>query len=270
MVENGTGEALALVFNNMEIFVLVMVRIAGFFVIMPFFSGTSIPMRSRVAFAFVCSLLVVVSGNVELTAVTAGFIEFFLIIVNEFLAGFFIGFVAYMFFTIFHLVGQQVDFQIGFMMVSVHDPITQIQTPITGNLFYFAFLAMFVAADGLSLVMYFVLLTYSLIPPGAAFIAGNYGLVDSVLGMMHTYFELGLTFTLPIVSVLFIVNVALGILVKAVPQMNIFVVGLPIKVGIGLLTIFLLTRSWYYFILHPFQDRVIDSILDTITRLAGS
>ena len=263
------ADSLALVYGNMEVFVLVMVRIMGFFVIMPFFSGTTTPVRSRLAFAFVTSLLIVVSGHVALDAVVAGIMDYFLIIVSEFVTGFLIGFVVFLFFSIFHMMGQVTDFQIGFAMVSMHDPISQVQSPITGNLYYFAFLSIFVASGGLSIMLLYVMQTFVMIPPGSAFILGNDGLAATFVGMLSIYFELGLRFAMPIISVIIIVDATLGILIKAVPQMNVFVVGLPIKVGIGLLTIRLLVPFWESVMYDIFMDRMSDSFSGIIGRLTG-
>ncbi|MCL2702294.1 MAG: flagellar biosynthetic protein FliR [Defluviitaleaceae bacterium] len=262
------ARALVEIYSNIDVFMLVMIRVLGFMVIMPVFTGQTIPIMGRFAFAFLCAAVVMSSGAVT-APVTTSLLEYALAIISEFLTGFLIGFTCSLLFSIFHMIGQQTDFRIGFSMVSVHDPITQIQTPITGNLFYFVFLVFFVSQGGLGILMYYVLNTYELIPPGNAFILGNEGLSFTIIYLLSTYFELGVKFAMPIIAVTIIIDVALGILVKAVPQMNVFVVGMPLKVGAGIFTIFLLIPAWHNFIYLPFRETLLRNVTGVIRFLSG-
>jgi flagellar biosynthetic protein FliR len=260
------ARVLAELYGNIDVFMLVMVRMIGFMIIMPVFAGQTMPTMARAGFALACSAIVMSTGFVSMPEVS-GPLEYALLIVNEFLAGFLIGFVCNLMFSIFHMFGQQTDFKIGFTMVSVNDPITQIQTPITGNLFYFTFLVFFVSQGGLRVIVLYVLETYVGIPLGNAFIIGNEGLTFTVLNLLSTYLEMGMRFALPIIAVITIVDVMLGILVKAVPQMNVFVVGMPMKVGIGLFTIMLLIPFWHTTIYNPFWYRLEQVIMQVIREM---
>ena len=253
-------------FGQIDVFMLVMVRILGFMIMVPVISGQTIPMASRMAFAFVCSIVVMTSGSV-VAPESLNLLDYFFVILNEFTAGFLIGFTVSLMFSIFHMIGQQTDYQIGFTMVSVQDPITQVQTPITGNLIYFTFLVFFVTQGGFTLIMMFTLSTYHVIPVGNAFILGNSDLVFTILNMLGTYLDLGLRFSLPIIAVITVINVALGILVKAVPQMNVFVVGLPTKVAVGLMGIMMLVPFWYDAIYTPFTEILYDNIIAVVNRM---
>jgi flagellar biosynthetic protein FliR len=261
--------ALAEIFGNIDVFMLVMLRIIGFMIVMPVFSGQTLTPTVRAAFAFVCAIVVMSTGAVTAPE-AAGLLEYSLLIINEFLAGFIIGFTCSLMFSIFHMMGQQTDMRIGFSMVSVHDPITQVQTPITGNLFYFTFLVMFISQGGLSVIVFYVLATYQYIPPGNAFILGNESLSFTIVNLLSVYLEMGMKFALPIIAVTVIIDVALGILVKAVPQMNVFVVGMPLKVGVGLLTILLLIPFWHTVIYFPFWETLENIVIRVIGELAAS
>jgi flagellar biosynthetic protein FliR len=79
---------------------------------------------------------------------------------------------------------------------------------------------------------------------------------------------LAVQIALPIVGTMFIIDVCLGIMVKSVPQMNVFVVGMPLKVLVGLLLVFLVMAPNFGFIYQNIFDRAINSLLEVIERMA--
>lgn len=255
------------IYSNMDVFALVFLRILGFIVIMPIFSGQTIPMMVKIGLAFCFSALAVTSGVITAPEITGGVWGYFLLAAQEFLTGFLIGFVVYMMFAVFYYVGQLVDYQIGFSMVSVYDPISEIQAPITGNLYYFIFLVYYIVTGGLNILLYQMFDTYRMFPPGQAFIIGNSGLMTGIIGMITGYLELGFKIAMPIVAAILIMDVALGILVKAVPQMNVFVVGMPAKLFAGLFIMYLTIPTLENIVYSPFYENLLENVIKTITGM---
>jgi flagellar biosynthetic protein FliR len=109
--------------------------------------------------------------------------------------------------------------------------------------------------------------TFELIPPGRAFIVGNTGLMMHVAYMMTGYFELGLKIAMPVIAAIIVVDVVLGLLVKASPQMNVFAVGMPVKVGVGLIIMFLMVPIMEDLMFNPFMEHMVQNIHDVIRGL---
>ena len=222
------------VYEHVDIFVLVMVRMIGFFMMMPVLSSDSIPMTTRIGLAMASSYIIVVNQPliIQYTDTVPAFI---FLIINEFLVGFTLAYVVYLIFVVVHFAGQIIDFQIGFSMVSVFDPITQIQVPITGNLFYLIVTALFVITGGFRVFIHALLESYRILPIGDAVFIGNDNLVFFIIGLITSYLLMGVRIAMPLMGTILIIDIALGLLVKAVPQMNVFVVGMPLKLLIGLM-----------------------------------
>jgi len=227
--------------DNSDIFLLVFVRIVAFILIAPAFSGNNINNLSKLAFAASSALLVASSGIVSSAVSVNSAPGFVFLLLQEFLTGFITGFIVYLAFSIVFFSGQLIDFQIGFAMVNVFDPITQIQVPIVGNLFFLTLLAMLVQSGGINALLSALFHSYEILPIGGAVILNNRALMQIFLDLMGSFMVLAIQTALPIMGTIMIIDVSLGLLVKAVPQMNVFVVGMPIKLLVGLVMLFILT-----------------------------
>jgi len=232
-----SASALVVLYENIDLFLFIFVRMIGLFVILPVFTGQNIPMTVRISVAAGIAMLSAMNGQIPDPVYTESVLGLVILLVQEFMTGFIIGFTVYLLFAIFYFVGQMVDYQIGFSMVSVYDPVSQIQAPITGNLYYLIICAFFIITGGLHILLYEVVASFQIIPIGGAHVLTNSTLMSYLVGMMVDYLVIGVKIAMPVVGAIIVVDVALGVLVKAAPQMNVFVVGMPIKVFIGLVVL---------------------------------
>ncbi len=244
-MESLATQALYGVYANMDLFLVIVARLLGFFVILPILSGGNIPATSRAGLAVVLAYIVLVSGKVTEVSYYNSVLGFAILIGQEFIVGFFLAYIVYMVFTVMYFVGQLIDYQIGFSMVSVLDPTTQIQVPIVGNLLYLLMGAMLIVTGGLQALLAGLFYSYDKLPIGTARIISNGELLTNIISLIVSYFIIGVQIALPVVGTILIVDIALGLLVKAVPQMNIFVVGMPLKLLIGLIIFYLITPVFY-------------------------
>jgi flagellar biosynthetic protein FliR len=221
-------------FENIDILLLIMVRCVGFFVLLPIFSGANVPAYTKIAFSLLTSYLVFSSGIVTEVTYDPSTLGYFYLLVIEFLTGFVLAFAVYIVFMAFYMAGQIIDYQIGFSMVSVLDPVTQIQVPITGNLLYMLILLTLVTTHGINHIIGAFLYSFEKIPPGGANMLANEGMLNMAVDIIVNFMVVGVKISMPILGTILVLDVGLGILVKAVPQMNVFVVGMPIKLLIGL------------------------------------
>lgn len=245
-------------YEQIDVFLLIFVRMLAFFLMLPVISGASIPGVIKITLTLCVSSVIFISGTVTEISYHSSVAGYFILLLTEFLTGIFMGYVLYFIFSILYYTGQMIDYQIGLSMMSVLDPITQIQVPIVGNLFYLAASALLVVSGGLHSFIAAFFYSYQVLPVGTASLLGNAPLAWYILTLLTEFIVLGVKIALPIVGSILLIDVALGIMVKAVPQMNVFVVGMPIKLLAGL---FLLLS-----VLAPTLGSIYDHIFDLAYR----
>jgi flagellar biosynthetic protein FliR len=154
-------------------------------------------------------------------------------ILGEMLIGCILGFITQIVFAAFQLAGQLLDMQMGFGMVNVLDPQSGIQLPLFGNFLYLLSLLCFFVVNGDHVLLACIAQTYRVLPVGGGvqFSSNFYGYIFGIAGDM---FSIALKLALPILGSLLIAQLVLGIIARTVPQMNIFMVALPMNIGLGL------------------------------------
>lgn len=243
-----------LLFNQYETFLLVFIRISGIFLISPFFSSQNIPNTIKVGFSFVLSILISLSFDLNYISEELSFIA---TIPKELIVGLIIGFISYMFFTIFYIMGQLIDMKIGFGMVNVMDPQHRVQVPLMGNFYYIlAFLILF-SINGHHIIINAIVDSYEYIPIGK--FTFNESIAFSLINILSKTFVTGFKLAMPIIAIVFLIDLLLGILARTIPQMNVFVVGMPLKILVGLLIISI-TMPIFYSISTGIFNETIDEI----------
>ncbi len=237
-MESSSAAALIEIFSNADLFILIFVRILGTLVITPAIGGRNIPNMAKIGFSLALAGIVMYSGNISSIEYADSVLGYGLLIAQEFITGFAIGFVSYFVLNIAYFAGHFTDQQIGFSMVSVFDPITQEQVPISGNLYYFALSALLLVTNGHHMILKSLFYSYKAIPIGSAKLLMNGELVSVFMKLAVDFFAIGFSIALPVIAIILISDLVLGILIKTVPQINVFVVGLPAKVFIGLGVVF--------------------------------
>ena len=253
--------------QSFDVLLLVFARLLAFFMLVPVLAGVSVPVVARLSLALSVGHMVFASELVGVVEVSQNLPSYIVLVIGEVMAGLIMGFMVYLAFAVIYFAGQIIDYQIGFMMASVFDPTTQIQVPVVGNLLFFALMALFVVSGGFASVVGASVLSFQLAPVGQVFVVGNTQLLLYCLGMFGTYFSLGVRFALPIAGALFIVSVMLGILVKAVPQMNVFVVGFPLQALLGVAAMWFITPAFatYYYILYEYAAEMLMTVIGGLT-----
>ena len=220
-------------YNHIDVLMLTFVRVLGFFMMVPVISGQNIWMQGRLFFALCVAVALFMSGSVttiQLMDTTLGYVY---LIILEFVVGVIMGYVVFLVFNLVLFAGQLMDFQIGLMMVNVIDPMTQVQVPLTGNLVYFALMGMLVVTGGINGLFMGFFYSYQVLPIGTALVIGNQALMWYIVLLLTESTILAVALSMPIVGTMMVINAALGIMVKTVPAMNVFVVGLPLKLLLG-------------------------------------
>ena len=240
------NELFAVFQGHVGFFLLMLVRMSGLFVTAPFFGSRNVSGRIRMSLAFMCALLLFPMVFRHELAIPDTLFPFPFMVIKELLVGLVMGFTAYLFFTAVQMAGQLLDMQIGFGMVSVFDPLSGQQVPLLGNFKYILAMLVFLSTNSHHFLFSGFINSYQYIPikkedfkPQSAEV-----FADMVGGL----FVIAMKISIPVLSALLLSDIALGILARTMPQMNIFVVGIPVKIFIGLFVLTLVIPFYILFL----------------------
>lgn len=224
-------------FADLEYFLLILVRVTMFVYVIPFFSLNAVPRRYRVVLSVMIS--VVLYGVLPRQEIVYNTVYgYALIVAKEFVTGILIGMGVNLCSAILALTGAIADMEVGFSMVMLLDPATKQQTTITSTLYQNLIMLILVITGMYQYIIGALAESYELIPVhGAVLDAGK--LMNVAIRFMGEYISIGFRICLPIFAAILMLNAVLGILAKVSPQMNMFAVGLQLKIFVGLGVIFL-------------------------------
>jgi flagellar biosynthetic protein FliR len=210
-------------------------RASGMIMTAPIFQSRNIPPQIKVVLAFGLALVVApfIVGTIDLNRFTFGMTVFTLI--QELLVGLIMGFMISLPLYAVQIAGYYFDVEMGFGMVNILDPTTGSQMPIMGQVNYIMALLIFLAINGHHTVISSFIQSYQVIKPGMFMIKKE--AVGVFVIAFSNMFYLGFKIGIPIMGTIFLANVALGIIAKLVPQINVFIIGFPVKIILGLLMI---------------------------------
>ena len=225
--------------GGLELFLLIFVRVASFVYIAPFFSMSNTPSRVRVGLAFFISVLLYQTGP-EQEAAYDTLTGYPIIVMKEAVTGFLIGFGANLCTAVVSFAGQIADMEMGLSMASLFDPATKQQTTITGVYYNYMVLLLLMISGMHRYLLKALAETYELIPINGAVFHDD-ALLQALITFMGDYIIVGFRICLPIFAVMIILNAVLGILAKVSPQLNMFAVGIQMKVLVGFCVLFVTT-----------------------------
>lgn len=226
-------------YGDLELFLLIFVRVASFVYIAPFFSMSNTPSRVRVGLAFFISVLLYRTGP-EQEAAYDTLTGYTIIVMKEAVTGFLIGFGANLCTAVVSFAGQIADMEMGLSMASLFDPATKQQTTITGVYYNYMVLLLLMISGMHRYLLKALAETYELIPINGAVFHDD-ALLQALITFMGDYIIVGFRICLPIFAVMIILNAVLGILAKVSPQLNMFAVGIQMKVLVGFCVLFVTT-----------------------------
>jgi flagellar biosynthesis protein FliR len=259
---------LNLVLNYAGVFTLVLVRMSGFFILTPVFGSRNVPAAVKAGLTFFLAILVTpVVAATQAGALVSDYSmgDMVLIILKETMVGITLGLVAALVFAAVQVGGMFVDLQIGFAMSNVFDPMTGTSSPLTGQFKFALSMLFFLGLDGHHGLLTGLLQSYTFIPIGGFSVTGN--LINTILHTFSLMFLLGMKIAIPIVAALFLTDVGLAILSRAVPQMNVFVLGMPVKIIVGGFMLIVVMPAFVY-LLRTLFDTMF-SQMDTLLRVLG-
>lgn len=224
--------------EELEYFLMIMVRVTCFIYIAPFFSTQNTPNRVKIGFGFFVSILLYYVTQPHAVLEYESVWDMATIILKEACAGLIIGLGANLCSSIVLFAGRVIDMEMGFAMANQMDPTTKENATLTG-VYYQNLVMLLMMITGM--YQYFISAlaeTFILIPVGKVQFHLD-SLLNSFITFLGDYMLIGMRICLPIFCTIMLLNAILGILAKVAPQMNMFAVGIQLKVITGLSILFL-------------------------------
>lgn len=247
-------------------YLLILTRVTAFFVTLPLFSYRAIPTTQRIIFGALLAWMMVYAIDAPDLEINGAFL---LLIVKEAMTGLFIGIIAFIVMAAIQIAGGFIDFQMGFAIANVIDPQTGAQSPLLGQFFNSLALLLLLALNGHHMLLDGIFYSYQFIPMDQLWPAfGEERLIEFVVRTFAISFAIAFQMSIPIVATLFLVDLALGITARAVPQLNIFVVGFPIKIGVSFIVLFIMMAVMVQMMKNLFEVMII-SMRDLMILLGG-
>ncbi|NJD06477.1 MAG: flagellar biosynthetic protein FliR [Methylococcaceae bacterium] len=217
-------------------FVWPFLRIGALFVAMPLFSTHNVPVQVRVLLA--AAVAVAVAPNLPpLPAVEMFSLAGFLIAAQQVLIGTLLGFVMHLVFGAVVFGGQNIAFNMGLGFASMVDPQSGVQVPVVAQIYTIVGTLLFLGMDAHLLLIQIVAESFAAIPVGMPAPASDR--LWAVCMWSSRLFAAGVLLSLPVVTALLLINLGFGVASRAAPQLNIFSVGFPVSLLMGLLLIWI-------------------------------
>ncbi len=220
------------VYNYLLVTILIFTRIGAMFMVIPIFGAKNTPVVAKIGLVLFLSLILVPLQLPNFTIEVNDLLVFAKYIITESLIGFAMGMVTLIIMNVFYLAGTMVDRNIGFAMVSVISAQDESQLPVSANFYYIFAMMIFIVTNFHHRLIEAVVYSYTAMPIGVNPI-GKLIFYDYIEVLSYT-FLMGFKVAAPFILTILIVNVLLGLLSKAMPGMNVFMIGMPLKILVGL------------------------------------
>ncbi|MDI6793670.1 MAG: flagellar biosynthetic protein FliR [bacterium] len=243
--------------KHFQAFFLVLGRTSGIFVASPFFGSMEIPVQVKAALILLLSLIIFPVVGLGLgERIPENMVHYGILVGQEVIIGLIIGFITSLIFSAFQLSGQFYSLQIGFGIVSVMDPLSQTEIPIIGQLVGLFALLIFILFGGHHLTIRALCESYTLVP--VIHLSAASSLLIHIVDLAAAMFLIAMKIGLPIIGTVFLTDVSFGILSRAAPQMNIMMVGWPVKILVGLITLIIFIPLLHHATVNVFDRLFTD------------
>lgn len=234
------------------LFLLVLTRISGAILFNPFLGKKNIPAIAKIGLSLVITVGITPS-LLELSPKIDSAVVFIVVIIKELLVGLGMGMLMQVFSSVVFIAGESVDLQLGIGMGRIYDPQSNVSMSATGSIYNILFTLLFFASNGHLTLIKIVIETFKICPPGSDifnFKAGSY-----VFLLFGDVIILAIKLALPVIAIELLTEAGLGVLMRIVPQINVFSVGLQVKLAVGF-TVVLLTL--------PLVSRILDNSITSM------
>jgi len=249
------------ILGSADYFILLLLRVGGLIFASPIFGRINIPQRVKIGFTVALSYMLFVIFPQATDIAYTTLVGYLLLCAGELVLGMALAFVTNVFFALVaYTAGQLIDMQIGFGIVNVYDAQNSIQAPMMGHVLNLMLLLVFFAVDGHHRLIEIIYLTLDKMPVGALVLTPAVG--KAALEVFARAFLLGIMMALPILASGLTLEIAFGVLMRMVPQIHMFVVGVPMKMLVGMI-VFTITIP----VFAGFSSRVFSEMFSGVEKM---
>lgn len=217
------------VFTDVVVFIMVLARTAGIFTFNPIFSRNGVPNTFRAGFSFVLAIVITAAGNFSYN-LPDGLLPFAFDLVKEIFVGAILGLFVNLMLQVFSMAGEVTDMQLGLSMAKSYDP-TFGQAGLTTNYYSYWFMLYFFAVGGHKSYIQLISVSFDSIPIG--YESFNINILYIIVMYFETVLTLALKLAMPVVAASLITEFCIGVLMKAVPTIHVFVLNIQLKMLVG-------------------------------------
>ncbi len=215
--------------TNFVVIIMVLIRVSGIFTFNPIFGRQNVPAFIKAGATLMLTIVMVVGGGIQYT-LPAGLFPFLFDMMKELLVGLLLGFYVNLMLTMFSLAGEVIDMQLGLAMAKSYDPAFG-SVGITSQIYTYWFILYFFAVGGhLSYIELFAI-SYDTIPIG--FGSFNINIAYILVSYFETVLTLGVKLAMPYIAASLVTEFCIGVMMKAVPTIHVFVINIQIKLLVG-------------------------------------
>ncbi len=218
--------------NEFILFTLVLVRVTGIMLFAPLFGSSNIPPQVKIGLSVLLSFVVFPMLSVASFSVPTTLASYLLAALGELAVGVVIGFASSLIFTGFQMAGHYVGQQMGTALANVLNPQLGDTVSVVGEFYFFFALIIFILMNGHHFLLSALVSSFGMVP--VAGVQFPPAVPAKLSAMFGDIFSIGLRIAAPAVVALFLSSVALGFVARTVPQMNLLIIGFPLRIGLGL------------------------------------
>lgn len=244
----------------LDVFLLVFVRMGALLWMNPIFSRKNVPMMARVGIVFSISLLLAPLQD-GAAAAALGPLDLVMAMIRELGLGLLMGLVFQIYYYMLYVAGDLMDTVFGLSMAKVMDPVSSVQASTWGQMLNVLFVLYFFATGSHLLMIKLFAYSYELVPVGAYTIMFP-RVTAYLLTLFNSAFILAAKLALPFAAAEFIVEAAMGVLMKLIPQIHVFVINLQTKIIAGILLMIVFAQP-----LGDFIDHYVVSLMEEMQKV---
>ena len=218
--------------DQFHVFLLILLRVSALLMVAPIFGHRLYMARAKIGLAFMISLTIFpLMADVELQVPT-GFFPYAFIMMQEVVMGIVLGFSVLLLFIGIQFAGQLAGLQMGYGIVNVIDPQSHSQVSIIGQFLNVLAILVVLSIDGHHMILRGLISSFDAVPLGGVEL--KVPIIEKIMMLSSQVFIIAVKISAPVLISLFLISVALGVLARTVPQMNVFIVGFPVQMAVGL------------------------------------
>lgn len=245
---------------------LAFMRVSGFVFAAPVLGSSVIPRLIKVWYSLLIALIMVPLVGATADVPSAETVSFFLLAGREMLLGILMGMVCSMFVHGVEFGGHLIGLQMGFAASTLFDPMTRNQASVVGRFQGMLALVLFLIINGHHSMLQSFALSYKAVPPTLAALEPAAG--RQLIGITGTIFTIAIKTSIPVLIAMLLAQLGVGLLAKTMPQMNVFVIGFPVRIALGL-TIIGVTMPYFAYMLSKSISQTDSGLNNLLRVLAG-